>query len=73
MTDKDKLFICITALKGMGKLLRDNPPPIDCGIPTGDYMNIIINGNNRDPDGIDFVNYFLNKAEKEWVESKSTH
>ena len=72
MTDKEKLKICIETLKMMGKLLRDNPPPFECGIPFNEYIVLLAGGYDRDPAGLDFVNYFLNKAEEKVKEDEKS-
>ena len=73
LTDKEKLEICIIALMDMGKFLRENPPPLECNIPFEIYIKILTGGFDRDPNGLEFVSYFLNKAEEKWVAKNATH
>lgn len=67
--DKEKLEICRLALKQIGKALRDNPFPLENNsIPYRIYLSILCGGNKRDPEGFEFINYFLEEAEKEFNE-----
>lgn len=76
MSDKDKikylqkrekkLIALVTdlaeALKIAGKYARDNPPP---EIPTDKtYFSILAGGVLRDPDGIEYIDYWLNLSHK---------
>lgn len=51
------------ALAKMGKFIRENPPgelPDDIKM-----ISLFIGGEERDPEGYEFLNYFLSEAKKD--------
>ncbi len=64
MTDKELAGVLYDALKLAGKWIRNNPP---ADFPEEDsdiHFRIIAGGIIRDPDGKEYVNYFIDKAIK---------
>lgn len=56
--------IMFRALKIIGKMLRRNPMG-DLDMYPADLMKVLVGGENRDPNGEEYVTYFINKAAKE--------
>lgn len=70
MTDSEKLQICVIALNKIGKLMRDNPPGnLDAYPPK--LINCLVGGLKRDPEGKEFVKYFLDQALIEYFADKN--
>lgn len=61
-TKAEKLYL--RALTDICKLLRENPMA-DIGLYPDGLINILPNGSNRDPNGTEYLTYFLTRAAKE--------
>lgn len=61
-----KMVMLMRALQYMGKLLRVAPPDAlevpENLISPEEYIGILADGANRDPEGNEFIAYFLDKA-----------
>lgn len=56
------------ALAKMGKFIRENPP--GCLPDDIEILSLFIGGENRDPEGYEFLNYFLSKAKEDMDKEK---
>lgn len=57
-------MLMFRALEIVGRLLRKNPMGNLDDYPPG-LINVIAGGSERDPEGAEYISYFLNQATKE--------
>ena len=57
--------ILYRALRIIGKMLRQNPMGDLSEYPPDLIQNVLNGGNSRDPNGKEYVYYFINRATKE--------
>ena len=63
MTDAERFLVVREALYQMAKILRRFPPmEMDWFCEDMNRLRILTGGTDRDPEGKEWVNYFLNSA-----------
>jgi hypothetical protein len=66
MTDADRFLVIREAVYQMAKVLRKYPPmEMDWFYEDMQRLSILAGGTERDPEGKEWVNYFLNSAYQE--------
>ena len=66
MSDREKCVILRSALRKVCKLIRDNPPGDLSEYPPG-MIKLLAGGAERDPEGEEYVHFFLNQAITEYL------
>lgn len=60
-------IILFTALQKMAEWIRNNPPgDLDQYLKEPALFSILAGGKERDPEGAEYVSYFINEARKEF-------
>ena len=62
MTNAERILVLKKALEMTAKVIRDNPPEMDWHLADSQRMKILAGGANRDPEGAEYVNYFIAQA-----------
>ena len=67
MTNDQRFAVMELTIRKMGKFLRDYPPQLEAFWENNIPMDILVGGAARDPQGTEWVNYWLYEAHKEVV------
>lgn len=63
-TFSEREWLMYRALEIVGRMLRENPMG-DISVYPPEIMGIVVGGEKRDPNGKEYIDYFLNCATRE--------